>query len=302
MKKWKITLEELEKITTLASAARLLDFGTLPLNDSAGIASIDQFLRMSRLLRLRDRLPETEITLLEVLQKLNSGAYAAAAARSPTDAEKRLFAEDVQRLNDAWLARDVECIIKSTDIPQYPGGYLLAETWERLRRIFYFLENLNASAETVKAFASSAVGDGHTTALKELLRSKLGTETWLTLSAEIQDVLRERKRDALAAYLLSQPMPPDAPSGKWENTNDLYAYYLLDVEMSACQLTSRLVQASGSVQLFVQRCFMGLEQPKVVVKAYGDNGDSAWRWWKWMQQIQGMGGKPQSVPLAGELD
>ena len=70
-------------------------------------------------------------------------------------------------------------------------------------------------------------------------------------------------------------MPLDAPSGKWENTNDLYAYYLLDVEMCSCQLTSRLVQASGSVQLFVQRCFMGLE-PGVVVRP--DGGDSAWRW------------------------
>jgi len=80
-------------------------------------------------------------------------------------------------------------------------------------------------------------------------------------------------------------MPLDAPTGKWENTNDLYAYYLLDVEMGACQLTSRLVQASGSVQLFVQRCFMGIE-PEVRVEADGPNGDSAWCWWKWMRKYR----------------
>ena len=111
----------------------------------------------------------------------------------------------------------------------------------------------------MKTLPPPAMSEAHAKTLKELLRSKFGAETWLTLSAEIQDVLRERKRDALAAYLLTQPKPADAPSGKWENTNDLYAYYLLDVEMSSCQLTSRLVQGSGSVQLFVQRCFMGLE-------------------------------------------
>ena len=127
--------------------------------------------------------------------------------------------------------------------------------------------------------------DTHAKTLKELLRSKFGNETWLTLCAEIQDVLRERKRDALAAYLLTQPKPADAPSGKWENTNDLYAYYLLDVEMCSCQLTSRLVQGSGSVQLFVQRCFMGLE-PNVKVQADGDQRDSAWRWWKWMRKYR----------------
>ena len=55
--------------------------------------------------------------------------------------------------------------------------------------------------------------------------------------------------------------------------------------MCSCQLTSRLVQGSGSVQLFVQRCFMGLE-PDVVVNADGATGDSAWRWWKWMRKYR----------------
>ena len=206
-----------------------------------------------------------------------------AAANPPTTAQQ-LFAADVQRLNDAWLAADVEALTASLDLA-YPADYLLAESWERLRRAFYFLDNLNAGADTVKTFAAAAMTLDHAKTIKELLRSKFGAETWLTLSAEIQDVLRERKRDALAAYLLTQPKPADAPSGKWENTNDLYAYYLLDVEMSSCQLTSRLVQASGSVQLFVQRCFMGLE-PDVMVKADGDDGDSAWRWWKWMRKYR----------------
>ena len=104
-------------------------------------------------------------------------------------------------------------------------------------------------------------------------------------AVEIQDALRERKRDALSAYLLSHVQPAEPPTRKWENTNDLYAYYLLDVEMCSCQLTSRLVQASGSVQLFVQRCFMGLE-PDVVVDADGEDGDTAWRWWKWMRKYR----------------
>lgn len=274
LKKWKITLADLDKVIALTVGAQLLDFLTLPLNDAGAIASIERFLRTSRLLHLRDSLPETDVTLLEVLGKLSAGTYTTTAD----------FAADVQRLNEAWLATDVEALTASLDLA-YPADYMLAENWERMRRGFYFLDNLNASAATVTDFATVAMSHTQAKAIKELLRSKFGTETWLTLSTEIQDALRERKRDALAAYLLTQPMPADAPSGKWENTNDLYAYYLLDVEMSSCQLTSRLVQASGSVQLFVQRCFMGLE-PDVVVKADGDNGDSAWRWWKWMRKYR----------------
>ncbi len=271
LKKWKVTLEELERIVALTTDAQLLDFLSLPIDDAAAIASIERLLRAGSLLRLRDTLPETETTLLEVLERLTAGA---------TQAD---FAADVQRLNEDWLATDISELIASLDLT-FPGDYVLAENWERLRRAFYFIDDLNSNAATVKTFGAATMNFEHASTIKELLRSKFGEDTWLTLSAEIQDVLRERKRDALVAYLLTHPQP-DPPSGKWENTNDLYAYYLLDVEMSSCQLTSRLVQGSGSIQLFVQRCFMGLE-PNVVVKADGEDGDSAWRWWKWMSKYR----------------
>jgi hypothetical protein len=272
--KWKITLSEWERLSALTASAQLLDFATLPLNATKTAPSLSLLIRTSRLLKMRDALPEANISLLEVLEKLDTKKYAAAGD----------FASDVQRLNNAWLAADVEAIVKLLD-SAYPADYLLAETWERLRRVFYFIESLNAHAATVAEFASTTMTERHAKRLKELLRSKLGTETWFAVSTEIQDVLRERKRNALADYLLTQSPPADAPTGKWQNYNDLYAYFLLDIEMASCQLTSRLVQASGSVQLFVQRCFMGLEQD-VTVEADGNNGDSAWRWWTWMRKYR----------------
>ena len=272
--KWNLILAEWKSLNDLTAAAQLLDFTALPLDDTQAMAPIDRVLRTDRLLRFRQTVPESKITLLELLAKLNNGEYA-----TPD-----LLAADVALMNEAWSAAGVEALINAID-PAYPNDYLLAENWERIRRAFYFMENLNAGADTVNAYAAATMGDAQARELKTLLRSKLGSETWLALCGEIQDALRERKRDALTAYLLTQPKPADAPTGKWENTNDLYAYYLLDVEMCPCQLTSRLVQASGSVQLFVQRCFMGLE-PFVKVQADGDDGDSAWRWWKWMRKYR----------------
>jgi len=272
LKKWKVTLEEFERIDVLTPDAQLLDFLSLPIDNAAAIAPIDRLLRTASLLRLRDTLPETEITLLEVLERLKDPGATPAT-----------LAADVELLNEDWLATDVTELIASLNLT-FKSDYFLAENWERLRRAFYFIDNLHANAATVKTFAAATMDFEHAAMMKELLRAKFGEDTWLTLSAEIQDVLRERKRDALVAYLLTHPQP-NPPSQKWENTNDLYAYYLLDVEMSSCQLTSRLVQGSGSIQLFVQRCFMGLE-PDVVVKADGDDGDSAWKWWKWMSKYR----------------
>lgn len=273
LNKWKINLGEWERLFAVTSAAQILDFLSLPLDDTATSAPVEPFLRLHRLVRLRDTLPETGITLFEVLAKLNSAGYTQAA-----------FAADVELLNDVWLTGDVQALVATLDL-SFPADYLLAESWDRIRRAFYFVENLNAGPALVKAFAASKMGQAEAKTLKELFRSKFGTETWLTLSAEIQNVLRERKRDALDAYLLTQPKPGNAPTDKWENTNDLYAYYLLDVEMCSCFTTSRLVQASGSVQLFVQRCLMGLE-PDIEVVSEGAEADTAWLWWKWMSKYR----------------
>ena len=271
-KKWKLTLAELQRVLDVTAGAQIVDFTAIPLDAAVAMAPIERFIRTSRLFRFKETLPETGLTLFEVLVKLNGGKYTAVDFSD--------FANDVERLNEAWSHENSKAIVGSVDLV-YPNDYLLAESWERIGGAFSFAESLNAGVTTVKTFTAATMADGHAKTLKALLRSKLGAETWLALSAEIQDALRERKRDGLAAYLLSQPLPKDAPTGKWENTNDLYAYYLLDVEMGACQLTSRLVQASGSVQLFAQRGLMGIE-PDVKVHADGADGDSAWRWWKSM--------------------
>ena len=357
-RKARLTLTELRRLDNLAAAARLLDVGALPLTEAAGVASLDEFLRLARLLRLRDTLPEPRMTLLDLLRKLKDDEYGAEAdvtgipagftfpaalpvqydaanqklrltgvmradqrhalltdpalaavtgIASYQQAIERLyrsvieaFAADAALVAGDWTAEDVTALILRLDL-RWAGDYLLPESWERLARALAFAGNLNAGAATLARFAPPAMGPAEAKTIKELLRSKFGAETWLTLSAEIQDVLRERKRDALAAYLLTQPKPADAPTGKWENTNDLYAYYVLDVEMGACQLTSRIVQASGSVQLFVQRCFMGLE-PAVPVSEDGVKRRQRVALVAVDAQVPGVGGQPEGFPLAGELD
>jgi len=283
-KGWKVSEADVRSLAALQAGAGLLLTELLP-RDAAFFETqqppawviaklIDPFLRTARLLRLRASLPEAGIALFAVLGKLDTGAYA-------TPAE---FADDVALLSDgAWKSPDVGILVSELDLA-YPSQYLLAETWERLRGALGFIAALGADAPTALAFAEPAMRANHAATLRALLRAKFGTEAWLTLSTEIQDRLRERKRDSLTAYLLVHPelAPARAAGEKWENSNDLYAYFLLDVEMCACQLTSRLVQASGSLQLFVQRCLMGLES-QVPVDA---DEDTAWRWWAWMRKYR----------------
>ena len=58
--------------------------------------------------------------------------------------------------------------------------------------------------------------------------------------------------------------------------NELYAHFLINVEMDPCMLTSRIVLANSSVQLFVQRCLLNLE-PEVELSP---EDAKEWEWMK----------------------
>jgi hypothetical protein len=69
------------------------------------------------------------------------------------------------------------------------------------------------------------------------------------------DRLNTLKRDALCDYIISR-----SDILKFKDHNDLYNFFLLDVEMSGCFRTSYIVAAITSLQLYIHRCLINLEQ------------------------------------------
>src|SRR5262249_22170697 len=67
------------------------------------------------------------------------------------------FAAAVELVAGDWAAGDVSSLILGLDLG-WPADYLLPESWERLRRVFYFGGNLNAAAGTLARFAAPAMG------------------------------------------------------------------------------------------------------------------------------------------------
>jgi hypothetical protein len=97
-------------------------------------------------------------------------------------------------------------------------------------------------------------------ALRDALRATASDEPARKARlAPIEDTLRERRRDALVAYLLHSFVDVD-PHRRFRDADDLYSYFLVDVSAGGCATTSRVVSAISSVQLFVQRVLMRLEQ------------------------------------------
>jgi hypothetical protein len=113
--------------------------------------------------------------------------------------------------------------------------------------------------------------------IQNAVKAKYDAATWDSVGAPLADTMRSMRRNALVAYILTLPTIQDAGI---TDTNGLYEYFLIDVEMAPCMLTSRIVQASAAVQLFVQRCLMNLESP--TVPAIAINAE----YWSWMQNYR----------------
>lgn len=97
---------------------------------------------------------------------------------------------------------------------------------------------------------------------------------------DLQEPIREAKCNALASYLITREAKQEIPL--YANRADLYAYYLVDSEMCADMKTSRIVLATNSVQLFVQRALLHLEQGIVI----DEEQDDGWKQWEWMQKYR----------------
>ena len=110
-------------------------------------------------------------------------------------------------------------------------------------------------------------------ALRNAVKSQYTPDQWRPLAQSIFDPLRQKKRDALCAQILT--MPAIASFGATD-TNGLFEYFLVDPGMEPVVQTSRIRLALSSVQTFIQRCFLNLE-PQVKPSVMDA---SQWDWMK----------------------
>jgi hypothetical protein len=97
--------------------------------------------------------------------------------------------------------------------------------------------------------------------IQNTIKAKYDDSTWFQVGKSLNDKIRASSRNALVSYIL-------ANSVKWGLEVDgaaitipdqLYEFFLIDVQMGACMQTSRIVQATATIQQFVQRCLLNLE-------------------------------------------
>jgi hypothetical protein len=117
------------------------------------------------------------------------------------------------------------------------------------------------------------------TNFKNAVRARYTSDTWRPIAQSVFDPLRTKKRDALVAYLVDKLA--------LEDSNQLFEYFLVDPGMEPVVQTSRLRLAISSVQTFIQRCLLNLENgnadhPERNVAPGAIKAD----WWVWMKRYR----------------
>jgi hypothetical protein len=169
-------------------------------------------------------------------------------------------------------------LLNLTLTPSASSDLLSVRILLRLARCFQVIKGLGAAPADCVAWTKPSLTYDDAVKIKQALQAKVGADQWPSITRPLQDALRQTKRDALVAYLLANP-----PAGEsWLTVDDLYAFFLIDVEMCSCQPTSRIIQATNSIQQFVQRSFLNLEQDILVDL----NADPDWSQWEWMKNYR----------------
>lgn len=198
----------------------------------------------------------------------------------PTSSATRSQFIEVFSLLTGYFKEDIDAI----DAHLFPvfnlSNYKDVNTSQSISDCAEHLRKLGSTVDQVKAYIKPVLTGTDTILLRTALKARYDEDTWLSTLKEIMGAIRPQKRDALVAYLLAE-------NPEMKDENDLYDYFLIDVEMEACMPSSRIVQAHGTIQLFVQRCLMGLE-PKAAADVYAADvkNDGSWDQWKWMKNYR----------------
>jgi hypothetical protein len=137
------------------------------------------------------------------------------------------------------------------------------------------LIRLGLKPEDVVAWSTKAITPDIARKVRSALKGRYAPAAWRRIAQPIFDALRKKQRDALVAYLTHLA---GAPYG--ETREELFEYLLLDPGTEPAVLASRIQLAISSVQLFVLRCLMNLEEETVAPSIIDAKR------WEWMSRYR----------------
>lgn len=158
--------------------------------------------------------------------------------------------------------------ILNVSISPLDNDFLQAALLEQVADIMDSADRLGLSPQIIYPALKADLTLDQSQPIRQGAKAKYTDAQWAVVAKPLQDVLREKQRQALVDYLVPRPNIGDSAAAsqlRWKDANGLFAYYLIDVEMKPVMLTSRIKQAISTVQLYVLRVIQNLERTNGLV-------------------------------------
>jgi peptidoglycan hydrolase-like protein with peptidoglycan-binding domain len=275
--KFKVRPTQLKWLFDYGPEVGWLDLNLLLDSAVSPITRFEGWGRLYDLFQLRNTLPQGEKTISDLLILSRETAF--------PDTRNTLLQQLSE--NTGWKNEDLTLLAGEDGYDftfldtqlEVPDTYKDERALKQLRPCFLVMKKLGISAALCISISGATMTPEAALNIKQAAKAKYEPDQWLDIAKPLHDTLREKQRSALVSYLVAHPDPNPIKNQKWKDVYGLYEHFLIDTEMSPCQMTSRIKQADSSIQLFVQRCLMNLEN-KVVVN---EKVDEKWTQWKWMK-------------------
>ncbi len=253
------------------------DFGPIDFN----FIDIASLLRLEAFTRLRNSLPQPTTNILAFWKGIKLGTTTAAN-----------LAKSIADLTN-WPETQINRLTDSSNFDlNDPTDFTNEVSLLKLQNALTVADKIGVDIDRLFKWAvpSSVFDDCHDIAedIQKSIRSRYKQTDWEQVVKPLNDELRNNQKEVLIAHLLQHPK---LKANGVTDANGLFEYFLIDVQMDACMETSRVKQAISSVQLFVQRCFLGLEE-KDELSSNGQRVDGVAAnaldrdRWNWMQRYR----------------
>jgi hypothetical protein len=258
-----LTAAEIQYLTEAGAATPPLfagfDLNALPLTPGVAVPASTAttlfavWLRLYAYTTLRNSLPKGPVTLVEVF---GAPTFAAAASLVPqvTGWPRETAAGFLSAFFPATTPSSANPLVDETTLTAIQAcANLVSQVGASPAQLFSWAQyawpnTLPTTPQEASYAGLHAIADE----IQSTAAASYNTQAWPNVAGQLNDTLRAGRRDALVSYLMGQL--------GYTDPDRLFELLLIDPEMGTCMQTSRIRQAINSVQLFVQRCLLGLEK------------------------------------------
>jgi hypothetical protein len=256
-----------------------LNFAALPVANNQAALAVGPLLTAVLLVKLarlfNAAAPQSQIqTLYDLIGGVNAGTIINEAS-----------AQAALATITGWTLADISSFTTALGFV-FAQDYTAPSTYDALRTLEAMIAAMAGKARGDQLVSWGQVPPDEPTAESmaasalSALKARYSNSDWLAVAPPIVNPIREDRSTALESYLVAQR--DIAGNLIYGDINGLFDHFLIDVQMSSCEVTTRVVQAYIAVQIFVERCRMNLEAPVVQI----DPLDDAWGWWSWMKRYR----------------